>query len=364
MSTSRIWLFSNLTKGDTVAPADLEKPTSDADQEHDLALDEANEDPAGPMDNGQEFDFEEVLNAPSHEEDLGDDPVKYDFHRPHHVSRAFQGNLQAVADHFAKNGTIELTSRLRMATDVKYLGLHQCTYAEFLRDLPRPTCAAMVDMTPLKGPSLLHLDLGLCFVFMKKLLGGLPDPELTVRDFTEIERGIITDLVERFIELFGKAMSKIVTVEPQLTALENNTHYLSGISEGASLLILMFKIKLDKFEGPIQWVMPLSAFGPMRDIFDPSDIKESRNSDELRDDRRKILEMVQGSGSELVVQLGQFDTNLEIILNLSTGDMLDLPQTVESPLTIQIAGQDAWLGEPGRVGNHRAIKLTQQLTKE
>ena len=350
-----------------MAPVDLEKPTSEADQEHDLALDDAldaDEDPAGPVDDGLELDFEDVLNASSHEENLGDTPVKYDFHRPHHISRAFQENLQAVADHFAKNGTIELTSRLRMATDVKYLGLHQCTYAEFAQDLPRPTCAAMVDLPPLKGPSFLHLDLGLCFVFMKKLLGGLPDPEPTVRDFTEIERGIVTDLVECFLELFGKAMSKIVAVEPELSALENNTHYLSGISEGASLLILMFKIKLDTFEGPIQWAMPLSAFGPMRDIFDPSDIKESRSSDELRDDRRKILEMVQGSGSELVVRLGQFDTNLENILNLSTGDMLDLPQAVEAPLTIQIAGRDAWLGEAGRVGNHRAIKLIQQLTKE
>jgi flagellar motor switch protein FliM len=350
-----------------VAPVDLEKPPSDADQEHDLDLDAAldeTEDLAGMVDNGLELDLEDVLNASSHEEDLGDTPVKYDFHRPHHISRPFQKNLQAVADHFAKNGTIDFTSLLRMATDVKYLGLHQCTYAEFVRDLPLPTCAAMVDLPPLKGPSLLHLDLGLCFVFMKKLLGGLPDPELEVRDFTEIERAIIVDLVQRFLELFGRAMSKIVAVEPGLSALENNTHYLSGISEGASLLILEFKIKLDAFEGPIHWAMPLSAFGPVRDIFDPSEIKESRNSDELRDDRRKILEMVQGSGSELVVQLGKFDTNLESILNLSTGDMLDLPQAVEAPLTIQIAGRDAWIGEAGRVGNHRAIKLIQQLTKE
>ncbi len=350
-----------------MAPVDLEKPASDTGQEHDLDLDaaiDAAEDLAGTVDDGLEIDFEDVLNAPSHEEDLGDTPVKYDFHRPHHISRPFQKNLQAVADYFAKNGTIELTSRLRMTTDIKYIGLRQCTYAEFVGELPRPTCAAMVDLPPLKGPSLLHLDLGLCFVFMKKLLGGLPDPELMVRDFTEIERAIVSDLVERFLEQFRKAMSKIVAMESKLSALENNTQYLSGISEGASLLILMFKIKLDAFEGPLQWAMPLSAFGPVREIFDPSEVKESRNTTELRDDRRKILEMVQGTGSELIVQLGQFDTNLENILNLSTGDVLDLPQAVGAPLTIQIAGRDAWLAEAGRVGNHRAVKLTQQLTKE
>ncbi len=183
-------------------------------------------------------------------------------------------------------------------------------------------------------------------------------------DFTEIERGIATDLVERFLQMFSKALSKIVAVESKLSGLENNPHYLSGISEASSLLILKFRIKLDTVEGPFQVAMPLSAFGPVREIFDPSDVKESRNSDELKGDRRKILEMVQGSGSDLIVQLGQIETNLENILNLSIGDVLDLTQGVEAPLKIQIAGQDAWLGEAGRVGNQRAIKLIQQLTKE
>jgi flagellar motor switch protein FliM len=350
---------------------DYENLTEPAGQDHDVDLDaalDAAEDLVGAVDHSHdsapEIDLEGVLEAASEDESPGDGPVKYDFHRPHHISRPFQKNLQAVADYFAKNGTIDFTSRLRMATDVKYTGLRQCSYAEFVRELPRPTCAGMVDLPPLKGPSLIHLDLGLCFAFMKKMLGGLPDPEITVRDFTEIERGIITDLVNRFVEMFGRSMSKIVPVEAELAALENNPHYLSGISEGASLLILGFKIKLDMVEGQLQLATPLSAYGPVREIFDPSDVKEARNDDELRDDRRKILDMVQGSGSELVVRLSRFETNLETILNLSDGDVIDLPQAVDAPLTIQIAGRDAWEGEAGRVGNHRAVKLVRQLTKE
>ena len=350
-----------------MTPVDYENTTSDPglDQQTDLgAAIDAAEELAGAVDDGLGLDIEDVLNASSQEEDLGNNPVKYDFHRPHHISRPFEKNLQAVAEYFAKTGTIDFTSRLRVATDIKYMGLRQCTYGEFLRELPRPTCAAMVELAPLKGPSMLHMDLGLSFVFLKKLLGGLPEAETMLRDYTEIERGIATDLVERFLELFRKSMSKLVEVESRLVALENNPHYLSGISEGSSLLILTFKVKLDEFEGPIQWAMPLSSFGPLREIFDPSDVKESRNFDELRDDRRKILNMVQSSGSDLVVQLGQFETNLETILNLAVGDVLDLPQGVNTPLRIQIAGRDAWLGEAGRVGNNRAVQLVSQLTKE
>lgn len=353
-----------------MTPVEYENPISETDDQLDVDLDvdleaalNTAEDLAGAV-GGLGVDLEDVLNASSHEEAPGDSPVKYDFHRPHHISRPFQDNLQAVADYFAKNGTIEFTSRLRMAVDVKYAGLRQGTYAEFVKELPRPTCAAMVDMPPLKGPSLVQLDLGLCFAFMKKLLGGVPDAEITVRDFTDIERGIASDLVKRFVDMFRRSMSKIVPVESAVSALENNPHYLSGISEGSSLVVLTFTIKLDTVEGPIQWAMPLSSFGPVRDIFDPSDTKDDRNTEELRDDRRKILDLVQTSGSELVVELGQFDTNLETILNLSDGDVLDLPQGVDTPLTVRIAGREAWQGEAGRVGNHRAVKLVRQLTKE
>lgn len=348
-----------------MSPVDYENLTNETEGSLDLdAAIDAAEELAGSVDDGMGVDLESVLNAASGDEDLSADPVKYDFHRPHNISRPFQKNLQGVADYFAKNGTIEFTSRLRLTTDVSYQGLRQCSYGEFLNELPRPTCAAMVEMAPLKGPSLLHLDLGLCFVFMKKLLGGLPEPEMDPRDFTEIERGIVTDLMERFQDMFRKAMSKVVPVESTMSPVENNPQYLSGISEASSLVILTFDIKLESVSGPIQWAVPLSAFSPVREIFDPSDIKESRNNVELRDDRRKILEMVQSSGSDLVVQLGQFETNLETILNLSTGDVLDLPQGVDTPLNIRIAGQDAWQGEAGRVGNHRAVKLTRQLTKE
>ena len=140
--------------------------------------------------------------------------------------------------------------------------------------------------------------------------------------------------------------------------------HLSGIAEGESLIIMKFQVKLDTVEGPVEIAIPLPAFGPVRDVFDPQDAIELRTPSELREDRRKILDMVRTTGSELVVNLGEISATLEDVLNLAVGDLIHLPQVVDAPLKVHIEGQEAWLGDAGRVGQHRAVKLIQQLNKE
>ena len=72
---------------------------------------------------------------------------------------------QAVADGFAKMGSIDFTSLLRMSVQIDYKGLRQCTFGEYVSELPNPTCVSLVTMSPLKGYALVHVDLGLGFVF-------------------------------------------------------------------------------------------------------------------------------------------------------------------------------------------------------
>lgn len=319
---------------------------------------------AGAVDDGMAMDLEDVLNADSDDDTLDGGPRRYDFNRPTNISRTFEQNLQSLAESFAKTGTIDFTSLMRMTTTVEFQGLKQTTFAEYIEEMPNPTCGALVTLAPLKGYSLVHIDLGLCFVFLKKLMGGTPDMEDTVREFTEIERGINAGLVGRFTDIFTKAAAKLIKVDPGFVNLENNPNYLGGIADGEAMIVLKFRVKVDTVEGPVELGLPLPAFTPVRDIFDPVQDIELRTDHELKDDRLKVLDMIQGTGTELTVELGGFDTNLEEIIKLKVGDVIHLAQGVDSPLKVMIEGENAWLGEAGRIGQSRAIKLTKQLTKE
>lgn len=333
----------------------------------DLDLDAAigaAEDLAGEVDDGLGVDLEAVLNAESGDESLAGGPRRYDFNRPHNISRSFEHSLQAIGEAFGKTGTIDFTSLLRVTTTVEFKGLRQTTFGEYQAELPNPTCVSMVTMAPLKGTSLLYIDLGLCYVFLKKLMGGTADAEDTLREFTEIERGINAGLVNRFTEILRKSAAKRIEIEPKFLGLENNPTYVSGISEGEMLIVLRFQVRLDTIEGPVEIVFPLSAFTPVKEIFDPQVVKDLRNSEELREDRRHVLNMIQGTDCDVMVQLSRIDTTLEEIMNMKVGDILSLPQGVDAPLKVFIEGQPAWLGEAGRIGQNRAVKLHTKIAKE
>ena len=345
-----------------MAPEDKNIGTEGLD---DLDLDAAigaAEDLVGDADG---LDLEDVLNANSADEDLlPGERRRYDFNRPNSINRNFEQNLNAVGEAYAKTGTIDFTNLFRITTTVDFQGLRQSTYQEYMEELPNPTCAAMVTLAPLKGFVMMHIDLGLSFLFLKKLMGGMVDPEENVREFTEIERGINAGLVGRFTDIFRKATHKWMDVKPDFVNLENNPNYLTGLADGTALIILKFMVKLDTVEGMVEMGFPQAAFDPVRDIFDPQEAVEMRTPTEKKDDRRRILDMIQGTPTEVTAKLASKNCTLQDVMDMAVGDIIHLPQGMDAPLLVEIEGQPSWLGEAGRIGQNRAVKLIQQLDKE
>jgi len=310
-----------------------------------------------------DLDLDAVLNADGEAEAVGG-ARPYDFNKPRSISRRFEQNLQNIAELFARNATVSLTSLLRANVVVEFQGIQLKSFAEYRDALPRPTCLAVVALRPLNGQQLIHLDLALCFVILKKLMGGRPDAEDKVRRFTEIERGIVGHFLGRVTDMLRIAAAKLIDLAPEHVGLENNPDYVAGIPAGDTLAALRFRLRLEAVEGLLELALPLSAFAPVRDVFDPEEHVEVRSRDEMHQDRRQILDMIQATTSELVVRLGELSLPLDRVLALREGDMLHLPQALEAPLVVLIEGREVFLAEAGRINQNRAVKLIQKLEKE
>jgi flagellar motor switch protein FliM len=330
------------------------------DLDLDAALDKAGFAAAEPA---AEMDLETVLNAGPDDDGEGA-ARRYDFNRPRKISRVFAQNLENVAEQVARLGTISLTNLMRASTVVEFKGIRLGSFGEYVAQMPNPTSAATVALRPLNGLSLIHIDLGVCFVVLKKLMGGRPEPESRLRAFTEIERAIHGQFVGRITDLVKNGAGRLLEIRPELSALENNPNYLNGLPPAETAVTLGFQIKLETVEGPFDLCIPLSAFGPVRDIFDPEEKVELRSTTEVNQDRVQILDMIQGTSSELVALLGITEMPLNAILALNPGDLLHLPQAVGSPLVVQVEGKDVFLGQAGRVNQNRAVKLIRKLEEE
>jgi flagellar motor switch protein FliM len=249
-------------------------------------------------------------------------------------------------------------------TAVELQGIKLTPCVDYLASLPDPTCVARVDLAPFGGPCLVHLDLGICFVLLKKLMGGRAESEERVRAFTEIERGLFTDQLARVVEIYRRACSKLVDIEASVQSVENNPNYLTGMPNGEALVCFQFNLALESVAGPLEIVIPLPGFEPVRTHFDPEQARELRSPGQLRRDRALILDALRETTSELVVKLATTDLSLAEVLDLREGDQLRLPQPVSAPLVVELGGNIIYTGIAGRVGSRRAVKLTSKISQE
>ncbi len=293
-----------------------------------------------------------------------DSPVPFDFNRPHSVSRTFEQQLRNMCENFAKAATITFTNVFRVNTLLEFKGLTLVSCKDYLAEMPNPTCISNVTLAPLKGQALLHLDLELCFAMLKKLMGGAAETEETLREFTDIERGIFLNIVLKLLGNLREASARLVDMKPEFVSMENNPAYVSGVTMGDSLVTLEFTFKLDAVEGPLEFGIPMAAFEPVRELFDPEERRELRSLEELRQDRNQILDLVQGTHSEIVVKLCEMGTTLEAIMQLQEGDLLHLSQPVDALLLVEVQDKPMFLAEAGRVRQNRAVRLTERLNEE
>ncbi len=289
---------------------------------------------------------------------------RYDFNRLNTISKNFEQQLRNISENFAKGNTITLTNLFRVNASLEFSGLELQPCSEFVGTLTNPTCIATVGLSPLKGHCLVYLDLPLAFSMLKKLMGGSAEATETVREFTEIEEKLTQTFIMRLLEGFTAASARLLEITPSLDTLENNPDYLTGIATGDTLVKLSFLFKVDTLEGNLVLGLPFSSFEPVMEIFDPEEEIELRTPQELRRERRQILDLVKGTSSLVVARLAEVEMNLEAVVQLEVGDLLHLPQPVDAPLQVEVAGKPIFLGEAGRVRQNRAVKLVERIGEE
>ncbi len=293
--------------------------------------------------------------------DGGDRVVPFDFSRPHGLARGFEHRLRNLGETLAKATTISYTGLFRTSTVLEFAGVTLRPCADYLRALPTPTCVAALRLPPLKGQALLHLDLALCFSLLKKLMGGAVEVEEAIREFTEIERSLLGNLLAKLAVNLREAGARLLPLEPEVVGLENNPEYLGGIVPEDTLVQLRFKLKLEPVAGDLELSLPLSGFEPVRHLFEPSEDQEQRSEQEARRDRRLVADLLRGTDCDLVARLGELDLSLDRVVRLREGDLLPLPQRVDEPLAVMVDDRPLFLAEPGRLGRNRAVKLVRRL---
>jgi flagellar motor switch protein FliM len=290
--------------------------------------------------------------------------LPFDFRRPYNISKAFETNMLTICESFAKAASLSFTSMLRSNVTIDHDSLQLTTFGDYLRSLSDLSCVGTMSMPPLAGQSLILLDIGMSFTLMKRLLGGQIETETDMRKFTDVEFGVATILVTKFLDAMQNSFEKTIPIETTLHGLENNPTYLGTMSNSETVILLKFKIDIDAIEGDVVLCMPLTAFEPVWNLFSPEEGAEYRSSSEIKRDRISVFDMLQITAADVVVNLGNLSMPMAQVLQIKEGDVIPMEKSVNSKLTVEIQGIPMFEGSPGKLNNKRALKITNSLDWE
>lgn len=282
-------------------------------------------------------------------------PQPFDFRTPTKLGREHIRALQLVNEAFARQVATVFASSLRVISQVTVTGIEQVPWREFVASIPDPAYLAVITLDPLPGSGVLQLPLSMVMSAVDLLLGGTGKGSLPERGLTEIEAGLVQDLMTRALRELGAAMAPLMAVEARIVQQESNLQFVQIAGAADATVASTFELRIGDTVGPGSLCVPVSTIQPLLDVAQQLARAKSRSrADDGHSARAVVAARLLETEVDVAVCFRPVNLTSGEILDLEVGDVLPLDHPVAEPLTMYAEGQPVLSARPGRRGKRLA----------
>ncbi|NLW16912.1 MAG: flagellar motor switch protein FliM [Firmicutes bacterium] len=285
----------------------------------------------------------------------------YDFRRPEKFTKEQLRTLQMLHENFARSLSTYLATTLRTLVEIKVMSVEQLTYYEFTRSLPLLTMLAIFEIPEWEGRGLLECNLDLIFTMLDRMLGGAGTSIEEGRSLTDIEQGLVTQLMTHMANLYQDAWETVADVNFIHDSLETNPLFAQIVSQNETVALINFSAKIANTEAMLNICLPHMVLEKVMDKL----TTRSWYAGQTRTPDPTLAERVRRSVDRLAVplrvHLGEAMVSFNDLLNLQVGDCIPLDTRTNSMVKVKVGTRTKFLGSIGKVGNHLAVRVEKVL---
>ncbi|MBR5421309.1 MAG: flagellar motor switch protein FliM [Lachnospiraceae bacterium] len=302
--------------------------------------------------NDGSVDVEDMKNA-------DDRQVKnYDFKRPAKFSKEHLRTLELIFEHYGRLLSTNLPVYLRKNVQVNVVSSETVTFNEFTNALSNPVILGIVNFQPLSGNILLDLTATVGFAFIDRMLGGPGEPLDKLREFSEIEMGILEKLVTISAQLLREPWKNVLEVEPILDRIETNTQFAQIIAPNEMIAIVTLNIKMGDIEGFMNVCIPYMTIEPIIDNLNTKFWFTSMTSGDSEDHKQDLENLLRKVDVPVKAVLGKSQIAVSDFLTLQVGDIIRLERRVDNELDVYVGMYKKFSAVPGTDHDRYAVRIT------
>lgn len=299
------------------------------------------------------------------EEQASEKKIKtYDFKMPKKFTKEQLKVIDGIFENYSRVLSSYLTGLLRVYCKVEVLQIEEQLYYEFNNALPDYVMMAMVNMgitddDVLETNCILQLSNPIAYTMMDRLMGGAGSYTEQNRDFTEIEVGLMSNVLKKMATLLKEPWGNYIDVNPVLTTIETNSRVVQSISPDEVVIIVMLEMEIKDVKNTVSICIPALGLESIMSKFGDKWARTTKKLDPKRENERRVSLMDAIKDSELQIDAVLCDTTLDLydVLTLQPGDVIPLNVPIDSNITVKI-GNNIWFdGKLGIKSNKKAVKI-------
>ncbi len=284
---------------------------------------------------------------------------KMDFARPSKFNKDQLRTLQMLHEAFCRRASTFLSGNVRSLVEVSVTGAEQIPYGDFVSSLPVPTFTSVLEVSPLGTNAMASIDLPLLFAMLDRMLGGPGTNVSRVRELTEIEAGLASNLMERLLDELSGAWGDLVPVEFRLRGIEMNAQFAQIVPASEPSVLIIMELSIGTATGSLSICLPYRSIEPV--VGDLAAHRYFSSGDDSPSHRAALLSSLQGVSMPVRAEIGATRVPVETVLGLQPGDVVPLGRRVDDGVRLVIGNTRAYSAMPGRDGNRVAVRIVDRI---
>jgi flagellar motor switch protein FliM len=289
--------------------------------------------------------------------------ILYDFRRPDRVSKDQMRTLQNLHDGYARLLSTTLSSYLRTLVEIDIVSVDQLTYSEFMMSISNPSCIYVFQMEPLEGAAIFEVNPSLVFFIVDRLFGGQGKPSEHNRELTDIEKNVLTKIVERALLNLKEVWEHVGIFTPKIESYETNSQFVQIAPPNETVILISLEVRMKHGSGLISLCFPYMLLeSVITKLSGESWISGQRTT--TQETRRLIETELATTELGVTAVIGETSLSIRDLLQLQNGDVVVLDKLAQSDLAVKIGDKPKFLGKVGIVGRNKCIQITALIDRE
>ena len=303
--------------------------------------------------------FEEI------EEQAKEQKVKnYDFKMPKKFTKEQLKVIDGIFENYSRVLSSYLTGLMRIFCKVEVLQIEEQLYYEFNNALPDYVMMSMVNMgitddDVMETNSIMQVSNQIAFTMMDRLMGGEGAYFEQNRDFTEIEVGLFTTVLNKMAALLKEPWGTYIDINPVITTIETNARVMQSISPDEVVILVVLEMEIKDVKNTMTFCIPAINLESIMSKFGDRWSRTTKKLDPKREKERRVslLEAIKDSELRISAVLGETKLDLYDVLTMQVNDIIPLNVPIDSNITVNI-GSNLWFdGKLGTKNSKKAVKI-------